>query len=173
MKKLRPVFCQLTNVAEHFSALLLGSMFAVFILQIVFRYFLNLPVGWTVEWVTIAWLWGILFSFAFVIRAEDMIRLDIVYSSVPQAVRRMLDVFSGLTCAGIFLWTLPMAWDYVDFMKIERTAYLRLPFNWVFAIYIPFHIAVIIRMLLVAWSGLTGRNVASSTEASLELHGND
>lgn len=154
MHKLRTLLKKLAGAAEHISALLLGSMFAVFILQIVFRYFLDLPVGWTVEWVTLAWLWGILFSFAFVIRAEDMIRLDIVYSSVPVPVRRALDVFSGLSCAGIFLWTLPDAWGYVEFMQIERTAYLRLPYNWVFAIYIPFHIAVIIRMLLVAWSGL-------------------
>ena len=148
---------RLSGWAAHLAAALLLSMFVVFILQIVFRYFLGWPVLWTVEWVTIAWLWGILFSFAFVIRTGDMIRLDIVYNAVPRGARRALDVFAGLTCAGIFAWTLPNAWEYVTFMGIERTAAFRWPFDLVFAIYIPFHVAVIIRMLLIAWSGLSGK----------------
>ena len=78
----------LQQLAEHFGAFLLGSMFFVFVLQIAFRYFLNLPVGWTVEWVTIAWLWVILFTFAFIIPVNDMIRLDIVYSAVPRSIRQ-------------------------------------------------------------------------------------
>lgn len=157
---------RISHWASHLAAALLLSMFVVFILQIIFRYFLGWPVLWTVEWVTMAWLWGILFSVAFVIKTGDMIRLDILYNAVPRNMRRTLDVFTGLTCAGIFLWTLPNAWEYVDFMKIERTAAFRWQFNWVFGIYIPFHIAVIVRMLLVAWGGLTG----SGRKEDINLH---
>lgn len=157
----------------HFCALLLASMFAVFILQIVFRYFLSLPVGWTVEWVTIAWLWGILISSAFVIRTEDMIRLDIVYSAVGPNMRRAFDVFTGLICAGIFAWTLPAVWDYVTFMEIERTAYMRWPFNWVFAAYIPFHLSIIVRMLIVAWNGIRGKSSFDDAHHSAESHDYD
>ncbi|PHP65902.1 C4-dicarboxylate ABC transporter permease [Zhengella mangrovi] len=173
MDRLRSLGQLIARYGEHVTAFLLGSMFVVFILQIVFRYFLDLPVGWTVEWVTIAWLWGILFSFAFVIRTGDMIRLDIVYSAVPRGVRRAFDVFTGLTCAAIFAITLPKAWEYVDFMKIERTAYMRWPFNWVFAIYIPFHVAVIVRMLLVAWGGITGGRLPSEVVTTPETHDYD
>lgn len=141
---------------NHLTAALLLSMFVVFVLQILFRYVLNLPVLWTVEWVTIAWLWGILFSFAFVMRSGDMIRLDIVYNAVPRPMRRAFDVIAGLGVAAIFAWTLPHALDYVSFMKIERTAAFRWPFDIVFAIYIPFHISVIVRMLLLAWGGMAG-----------------
>ena len=35
--------------AENILAAMLGLMFAAFILQIVFRYLLNLPIGWTNE----------------------------------------------------------------------------------------------------------------------------
>ena len=89
--------------AENILALLLFSMFVTFLLQIVFRYFLNLPVGWTVEWVTIAWLWGILFGFAFVVREADIIRLDVLYSALPRGARRVMDVLTGLSLAAIFL----------------------------------------------------------------------
>ena len=124
--------------AENFVALLLLSMFMTFLIQIVFRYLLNLPLGWTVEYVAIAWLWGILFGYAFVIRDVDIIRLDIVYNAMPPAIRRVMDITGGLVMAGILIWSLPKAYEYVTFMKVERTSYIQLPFDLVFSIYLPF-----------------------------------
>lgn len=163
----------LAGWANHLTAALLFSMFVVFILQIIFRYLLGWPVLWTVEWVTIAWLWGILFSFAFVIKTRDMIRLDIVYNAVPPGWRRGMDVFTGLTTAAIFAWTLPAAWEYVTFMEIERTAAFRWRFDLVFGIYIPFHIAVIIRMLLVAWGGIFGMQQSEDPQSDPQSHDYD
>ena len=42
--------------AENVVAGLLGVMFVAFIIQIVFRYFFNFPIGWTSELTVIAWL---------------------------------------------------------------------------------------------------------------------
>ncbi len=159
--------------AENVLALLLGSMFVTFILQITFRYVLGWSVGWTIEWVTIAWLWGILFGYAFVVRDDDVIRLDIIYAALPHGAQRVLDVFAGLTCAAIFIYTLPDAWDYITFMHREKTAYMRWPFDYVFAIYVPFAISVIIRSLLLAWRGATGRTAHEAIEQTAESHDHD
>ncbi|MBD1547771.1 TRAP transporter small permease subunit [Labrenzia aggregata] len=159
--------------AENILALVLASLFVSFLIQIVFRYVLNLPLGWTVEYVSIAWLWGILFGYAFVVKEDDVIRLDIVYGSVPVAVQRIMDVFSGLVCAGIFLWTLPDVWDYVTFMSIERTAYMQIRFDYVFMIYIPFALSVIIRSLISAWHGLNGNHPKYAVGAASEMHDYD
>ena len=148
----------LRGSAEAVVALLLASMFVTFLIQIAFRYVLNLPLGWTVEYVAIAWLWGILFGYAFVVREEDVIRLDLLYNAVPEKGRRAMDIVSGLVCAGILAWSLPKAYDYVTFMGIERTAYIRLPFNLVFSIYIPFAVAVIIRSLISVWRAARGHS---------------
>ena len=157
--------------AQNFIALVLAALFVSFLIQIVFRYLLNLPLGWTVEFVAIAWLWGILFGYAFVLSERDVIRLDIVYALFPDWLRRALDVVTGLLCAGIFLWTLPAVWDYVTFMKIEKTAYMKLRFDWVFSIYIPFAIAVVIRSLMQVWRGVTGRSLTSQTvQVTAEAH---
>lgn len=164
---------KIANWGNHITAALLLSMFVVFILQILFRYVFGLPVLWTVEWVTIAWLWGILFSFTFVMKSGDMIRLDILYNAVPRGARRAMDVIAGLTVAAIFAYTLPHAWDYVTFMGIERTAAFRWPFDLVFAIYIPFHIAVIVRMLLIALNGLLGTRRPEDRELHPESHDYD
>lgn len=147
MSRIATLFGWLHRGAELTAGLILGSMFLIFLAQIVFRYILVIPVGWTVEWVAIAWVWGILFAYAFVLRDAEVIRLDIVYASVPDGVRRIFDVITGLTCAAILAWTLPHCLEYVQFMRIERTAYLRWRFDWVFAIYIPFALAVIARCL--------------------------
>jgi TRAP-type C4-dicarboxylate transport system permease small subunit len=159
--------------AEELLALILASLFLTFLIQIVFRYFLNLPLGWTIEYVSIAWLWGILFGYAFVTRDSEIIRLDIVYGAMSPAVQRVMDVFTGLTCAAIFLWSLPMVWDYVTFMAIERTAYMRIRFDHVFAIYMPFAVAVVIRCLLDAWRAVAGTHPKYTAGASAEGHDYD
>ena len=173
MQRLYTAADRIAGWANHLTAALLLSMFVVFLLQIVFRYVLGWPVLWTVEWVTIAWLWGILFGFAFVLNSGDMIRLEIIYQAVPRGVRRTMDVFVGLTTAGIFIYTLPHAWDYVTFMGIERTAAFRWPFDMVFAIYIPFHVAVILRMLLLAWGGIAGSHLPEDLGRQPESHDHD
>ena len=162
------ILAWLRTGAEGFVALLLASMFASFLVQIVFRYVLNLPLGWTIEYVTMAWLWGVLFGYAFVVRDIDVIRLDLVYNLVPPIARRAMDVIAGLVCAGILGWSLPKAIEYVRFMGIEKTAYMQLPFDLLFSIYIPFVVAVIVRSLIDVWNALAGRGAHAGPEALLQ-----
>ena len=63
--------------AENVLAAMLALMFAAFILQIVFRYLLNLPIGWTNEISVILWIWLVLWGAAFVVREEEEIRFDL------------------------------------------------------------------------------------------------
>ena len=66
---------------------MLAVMFVVFILQIVFRYVLNLPIGWTHELSVIMWLWLVLFGAAFVVRESEEIRFDLIYGAVGPSGR--------------------------------------------------------------------------------------
>ncbi len=142
--------------AEMIAALMLGSMFVCFLLQIGFRYLLGFPVGWTIEYVSMTWLWGILFGYAFVVRNTEIIRLDIVYTAMPRNVQRAMDIIAQTFCAVVLLWSLPQAVDYINFMQIERTAYMRVNFALLFSIYVPFSIAVSIRCLMTAWEAFRG-----------------
>ncbi|MEQ5872272.1 TRAP transporter small permease subunit [Sagittula sp. NFXS13] len=173
MNRLRTIFDWLGKRAENFLALILGALFVSFLIQIVFRYLLNLPLGWTVEFVSIAWLWGILFGYAFVVREADVIRLDIIYAALPRNARRALDVLTGTICAGIFIWTLPYVWDYITFMAIEKTAYMKIRFDYVFAIYIAFALSVILRCGITVWRGITGAGPAFDTSKSAGTHDYD
>jgi TRAP-type C4-dicarboxylate transport system permease small subunit len=166
-------FTWLHRRAENLLALVLGALFASFLIQIVFRYLLNLPLGWTVEFVAIAWLWGILFGYAFVVSERDVIRLDILYALLPPLARRMLDVVTSLICIAIFAWTLPKVWDYVTFMKIEKTAYMKVRFDYVFSIYIPFALAVIVRCAITIWTAVFNPAPTEIAGINAEAHDYD
>lgn len=159
--------------AENLLALVLAALFVSFLIQIVFRYLLNLPLGWTVEFVAIAWLWGILFGYAFVVAERDVIRLDIFYTMLPPVARRVLDVVTSLVCIAIFAWTLPKVWDYVTFMKIEKTAYMKVRFDFVFSIYIPFALAVIARCAFTIWKAVFAPAPAEIAGINAETHDYD
>ena len=52
--------------------------------------------------------------------------------------------------------SLPAVVDYVTFMKVQSTAYLKIRFDWLFSIYIVFAVAVIVRYIWLSWQALRG-----------------
>jgi C4-dicarboxylate transporter, DctQ subunit len=53
--------------------------------------------------------------------------------------------------------SLPATLAYVTFMKVEKTSYLRIRFDWLFSIYLMFAIAVIVRYLWILSHLLRGK----------------
>lgn len=143
--------------AENILAAMLATMFVVFIIQIVFRYLLNLPIGWTHEISVMMWLWMVLFGTAFVVRDSEEIRFDILYSAVSSPVRRAMIVASSLTLVVLFSLSLPAVIDYIAFMKVEKTAYLKIRFDYLYSIYGIFAVVMIVRQLHLAWQAAWGQ----------------
>lgn len=144
--------------AEALAGLMLAVMFGAFLVTILFRYVLNWPSGKAAELSSVMWIWLVLFGAAFVLREREEIRFDIVYGAVPPAVRRLFMVLIALGVVGLFLLSLPAVWDYVTFMKVQRTAYLRIRFDWLYSIYVIFAVAVILRYLWLAGRALVGHD---------------
>ena len=74
--------------AENISVALLATMFVALIVQVVFRYFVNMPMGWTDELSLITWTWLVLWGAAFVVRESDEIRFELLHASMRPSVRR-------------------------------------------------------------------------------------
>ena len=142
--------------AENVAVVLLAVMFAAFIVQVVSRYLLNLPTGWSSELTVICWLWLILWGAALVVPEREEIRFDIVYGSVRPRVRRAMAVVTALALVGLYGWSLPAVWDYVTFMKVQRTAYLQIRYDHLYEIYLLFVVAAIVRYLWIFWTSLRG-----------------
>lgn len=143
--------------AENIQALMLGVMFFGFLIQIVFRYFFNYPTGWTSELTVIMWLWMVLWGAAFVAREDEEIRFDLLYGSVRAGLRRIMTIVTALALIGLYLVSLPAVIDYVAFMKIQSTAYLKIRFDYLFSIYPIFAVAVVCRYVWLLWKALRGR----------------
>jgi TRAP-type C4-dicarboxylate transport system permease small subunit len=139
----------LARRAEDLLAAMLAVMFLAFLLQIVFRYVLNFPVGWTSELTIIAWLWGVLWGAAFVLREREEVRLDLLHATLGARARRIAGICTGVAIVALYAVALPATVDYVRFMKVERTAYLKIRFDHLFSIYVLFVVAIIARYLWI------------------------
>ncbi|HZH51793.1 MAG TPA: TRAP transporter small permease subunit [Microvirga sp.] len=146
----------LARGAENVAAAMLAAMFLAFLLQIAFRYVFNLPIGWTHEVSVILWIWLVLWGAAFVIREREEIRFDIVYGAVGPGPRRVMMLITAAVLISLYAISFPAVLDYVTFMKVEKTGYLKIRFDWLFSIYIVFAAATIIRYIWLAWRALRG-----------------
>jgi TRAP-type C4-dicarboxylate transport system permease small subunit len=140
--------------AENVSVALLATMFVALIVQVVFRYFVNMPMGWTDELSLMTWTWLVLWGAAFVVRERDEIRFELLHASMRPSVRRGMTLIAAAAVVVLFLISLPAVVDYVTFMKVQRTAYLHVRFDWLFSIYVIFAVAAIVRYLVIGWRAL-------------------
>lgn len=148
---------RLTRFAEFIAALLLAVMFLAFIAQIVFRYLFDFPIGWTSEVTVIAWLWLVLWGAAFVVTEAEEIRFDLIYGAAGARTRRIMAVVTAMAILVLYGMSLPAVVDYVTFMKVESTAYLKIRFDWLYSIYVIFAVAVIVRYAWILWWALRGK----------------
>jgi C4-dicarboxylate transporter DctQ subunit len=152
---MRPLAGWLYRRGENLIVIMIAVMFAAFLLQVAFRYILNWPTGWSNELTVVLWIWVVLFGAAFVVREEEEIRFDLLYGAVGPRIRRLMTVVSATVLIGIYVYSFPAVLDYVTFMKVQSTAYLKIRFDLLFSIYLVFVIAVVVRYLWLAWRALT------------------
>ncbi len=135
--------------AENVVAGMLGVMFVCFIVQIVFRYFFNFPIGWTSELSVIMWLYMALVGSAFWLKESEEIRFDLISGALPPIGRRVVGLVVAVATVVLFGMALPATIKYVAFMKVESSSYLKIRLDVLYSVYVVFAVAVIVRY---AWS---------------------
>jgi C4-dicarboxylate transporter, DctQ subunit len=143
--------------AQDVIVALIAIMFVSFLLQISFRYVLNSPLGWTDEVTVLCWVWLVLWGAAFILSDKDEIRFDIIYGLVSPRTQRAFTVIASVALVVLFVISLPASWNYVLFMKREKSAYLGMRFDYLYSIYIIFSVACIVKHARIAWNAFRGR----------------
>jgi TRAP-type C4-dicarboxylate transport system permease small subunit len=143
--------------AENAAAAMLAVMFAAFVVQIVFRYFFNFPIGWTSELTVIMWLWLVLWGAAFVVKESEEIRFDLLSAAAGRRTRIAMGIVAALALVVLYAASLPATYDYVTFMKVEKSSYLGIRMDWLFSIYLVFLAAMLVRYLWIVSRLLRGR----------------
>ena len=156
LNRLRAAGPSLRRRANDVAVALMALMFVSFLLQIGFRYLLNQPLGWTDEVTVLCWVWVVLWCAAFVLSDQDEIRFDIVYGMLSPGTKRVFTAASSIAIVVLFLISLPGTWHYVTFMRREHTAYLHMRFDILYAVYVIFAVAIIVKHVCLAWRAIKG-----------------
>lgn len=135
----------LRGAADALAGALLAALFAIFVLQIAFRYLLNWPVGWTVELCLTLWLWLVLLGAAFCVPDREQVRFDLLEQRLAPRARRIAALVVAVAVLAGFLAVLGPSFDYVSFYRIKRSATLRIPLSWVFSVFLVFAVALVLR----------------------------
>ena len=145
--------------AENVAAAMLAVMFAAFLVQIVFRYLLNFPLGWASELSVVMWLWLVLWGAAFVTPERGEIRFDLLIAVAPRRLRIAMGVCAALALLVLYGASLPATYSYVTYMKVEKTSYMKIPMDWLFSVYLLFLAAILVRYLWILGHLLRGREL--------------
>jgi C4-dicarboxylate transporter DctQ subunit len=135
------------NGFEAVAALILAAMFVTFLLQIFSRYVMEQPFGWTLELCLVLWVWLVFWGNAFVVRERDHVSFDILYLMAPERIRRVLALVAAGVIAIALAFSFLPTWDWIDFLRIKRSATLQVPMRTIYSIYGLFLIVVVLRYL--------------------------
>ena len=143
--------------AENVAVLMLAVMFVAFIVQVAFRYLLNLPVGWASELTLVMWLWLVLWGAGLVLPEREEIRFDVIWGAAGPRARRWMQLVASAVLLILYGASLPAAWDFVSFMSIQKTSYLRIRYDHLFMVFMIFAVAVLARYAWLFVQALRGR----------------
>jgi C4-dicarboxylate transporter DctQ subunit len=137
------------HLAEGITAAMLAAMFLTFLLQIFGRYVMVQPFGWTLELCIVLWVWIVFFGNAFIVREGDHVTFDMIYLAVPRGVRKVFALLSAACIAVALGLSLLPTWDWIDFLRIKRSATLGVPMRTIYSVYALFIVVVVLRY---AWT---------------------
>jgi C4-dicarboxylate transporter DctQ subunit len=159
---IRGIGSWLRRRAENVAAAMLAVMFAAFIIQIVFRYFFNFPIGWTSELTVVMWLWLVLWGAAFVVKESEEIRFDLLSAAAGRRTRIAIGIVAAAALVILYAASLPASYKYVSFMQVEKSSYLKVRMDWLFSIYLIFLVAILVRYLWILSHLLCGKEPEES-----------
>ena len=132
------------------------TLFIVFVIQVTARFGFNKPLAWTDEMAVVLYVWIILWATAFVVPEREHVVFDLVWNSVNQRTRQVMQIVGNLMVGGLAFCAIPASWDYVHFMNREGTPVLGISFMWVFLPFVLLLVALVVRSLWSIWNAVRG-----------------
>lgn len=142
---------RLVSIANAVGVALFGALFIVFIIQIIARFAFNHPMAWTDELAVVLYIWMVLWCAAFVVRDREHVMFDLAYNAASPLVQRVMRLVGSMTLAGIVGYGLAGNWDYIWFMRRERTPVLDISFFLVFVPFMFLLASLMVRNLYAVW----------------------
>jgi len=135
-------------IEVYLPSLTFSLMFVCFIIQIVSRYFFNLPTIWTMEVSLMMFLWTTLIGACYALREKSHVEFTALYDLYPVKVQWACRVIGNLLIIFALGYALIPNVEFIDFMSFQRTTALKINFSLIYSSYILFSVIVIIRLLI-------------------------
>jgi TRAP-type C4-dicarboxylate transport system permease small subunit len=130
-------------MAELVSAVAFAALFGAFMIQIVSRYVFDMPVSWSLEICSIAYVWVVFWTSDLLVGERQHIIFDVLYLKFPPKWRRLVGLFNTASLGLAFMAGLWVTLDYIA-MQPRKTMILHIPLSLVYACFGVFMIAVIL-----------------------------
>ena len=160
--------------ADFIAASILAVIFGTFLIQIFSRYAAKIawlmpippisawmetlqPIGWTVNLISLLWVWLVFFGCSFIVRERDHVTFDVLYLAIPKGGRRVLAYVTAIGVVAAMLYALPATWEAIfgsRLMELKKIQTLRMPITgdkiaikWLFASVILLMVVTTLRYL--------------------------
>ena len=120
-------------------------LFAVFIIQIFYRYFL-VPLTWPIEFTLIAFIWVTLFGACFAMRNSSHVKFTLIYDKAKSRTQIWMRILGNALVVIAFSISLYPTYKYINFMSFKKSNVLRIPMNIAFFPYLIFLVIIIGRL---------------------------
>lgn len=157
-------------------ALTLATIFITFLSQIFARYAPKLgafipvdsvalwldsvePIGWTVNLISLLWVWLVFIGCAFVVRERDHVVFDVFTQAMSPRWSLICKIVVALTVLSAMVWSFVPVWEAIfgsRLMDLKKIQTLRIPITgdkiaikWLFAPYVILMVALVVRYIFV------------------------
>ena len=136
-------FKKVWGVVEYLIAIILPGvsfavMFVSFCLQIFSRYVLGEQFSWTFEATVVGFLWTVAFGAIWAGRNHEHVSFSLIYDLFGPKGQAILNMIGSLLIVIAFVFMVPAAYEYLEFITIKKTAVLRLSFAMLYAPFLVF-----------------------------------
>ena len=155
-------------------ALTLATIFITFLSQIFARYAPKLgtfipvdsvalwldsvePIGWTVNLISLLWVWLVFLGCAFVVRERDHVVFDVFTQAMSPRWSLICKIVVALTVLSAMVWSFVPVWEAIfgsRLMDLKKIQTLRIPITgdkiaikWLFAPYVILMVALVVRYI--------------------------
>lgn len=146
MKKILKVINQIDFGMEFLekklSSLMFASLFLVFVINVVFRYFFK-AILWGHELSLLFFLWIAVLGSCYANRTDDNIKFDSVYNSGSEKRKCIFDIIGSVLVITTFGISFLPSLDFIIFLNFELSDSLPLRKSVIFSIYLYFLISMI------------------------------
>ncbi|MCX7028090.1 MAG: TRAP transporter small permease subunit [Spirochaetes bacterium] len=111
------------------------AMFISFILQVFFRYAINMPLTWTQDIIVIGFVWTVLFGACYTMRAGRHVKFTMIYDKLGPKGAAISRFAGDLIIVVAFVILIVPSWKYSIFLYFQKTPVFRVNYTYVF---IPF-----------------------------------